>query len=340
MNIEVYTDENLFDELKPEWNTLLAKTRCNYVFLTWEWQRTWWQSFHPGDLYVITLRADDRSLLGIAPCFIHHQPKYGRVLRLIGCVEVTDYLAVIAHRDHEVEVFTALADYLTGEGASAWDRIDFCNIRENSPTLVHLAPLLEARGLDVLVKFEDVCPVIKLPDTWEAYLNMLDGKQRREVRRKMRRAEAQGVTWRIVGPEDDLDAEMDAFLGLMAASTPEKAEFLKLPGNCDFFRRLARVFMESGWLQLLFLDVNGRPAATYLNFDYNNRVQVYNSGLDPSQFLQLSPGWVLLGHAIRHAIELGREEFDFLQGDEEYKYRMGGQDVKVWMLMADREAGG
>lgn len=336
VKIQVYTDVSLFETLKPEWNRLLVNSGDNHIFLTWEWQSTWWRNFHPGDLYVITFRDDDGALIGIAPHFIHDLPRHGRTLRFVGCVEVTDYLGVIARQDREREVFTALADYLTGEGFDDWDRIDQCNIREQSPTLAHLPALLEARGLSVQVKFEDVCPVIALPDTWEAYLDMLDGKQRREVRRKMRRAEAQGVTWRIVGPDDDLDAEMTSFLRLMAASTPDKARFLELPGNRDFFCDIARVLMEAGWLQLIFLDVDGTPVATYLNFDYNNRVQVYNSGLDPSQYLQLSPGWVLLGYAIQHAIAQGRSEFDFLQGDEDYKYRMGGKDTKVWMLMADK----
>ncbi len=335
MNIQVHAEERVFDALQPEWNPLLVNSRGNHIFLTWEWQRTWWGCFHPGDLYIITLR-DDGNLVGIASCFIHYLPKFGRTLRFVGCVEVTDYLEVIAAKDREVEVLTALADYLTGPGADDWDHIDFCNIREGSSTLTHLPELLKARGLEVLVKFEDVCPVIPLPDTWEEYLAMLDSKQRHEVRRKMRRAEGQGVVWRIVGPEDNLSAEMETFLHLMGASTPDKAKFLELPGNRDFFHDLAAVLMQRGWLQLMFLEVNQTPVAAYLNFDYGNRIQVYNSGLDPSQYLQLSPGWVLLGYAIQYAIAQGREEFDFLQGDEDYKYRMGGQDTKVWMLMADK----
>lgn len=334
MDVTIYTDENLFEELKPEWNTLLKRSSANYIFLSWEWQHTWWQSYHPGDLYVITFR-EGGELVGIAPCFVHHFAEKGRWLRFIGCVEVTDYLEVVAVRGRESDVLETLADYLTGEGAADWDRIDFCNVRERSLTLKLLPGLLEARGLAVSTKFEDVCPVIKLPDTWDAYLQMLDGKQRRELRRKMRRAQGYGLTWRIVSPEDHLRGEMDDFIRLMKASSPGKAEFMNLPGNRDFFYALAPVFMASGWLQLIFLDRAGEPIATYLNFDYADRIQVYNSGLD-LDYMSLSPGWVLLGHAIRHAIENGRREFDFLQGDEDYKYRMGGEDTKVWMLIAEQ----
>jgi CelD/BcsL family acetyltransferase involved in cellulose biosynthesis len=335
VNIEIYTDDSLFDTLAPEWNALLGDSRGNHVFLTLEWQQTWWQSYRPGDLHVIAIRDDAGVLNGLASCFIDHNPQYGRMLRFVGCVEVADYLEVIIRRGAEQAVFTTLVDYLMGEGLAHWDRLDFCNVREGSPTLEIMPDLLEARGLDVTVKFEDVCPVIDLPGTWDEYLAMLDGKQRREVRRKMRRADGHGLTWRVVGPEDDLDAEVVSFIRLMEASAPDKTEFMTLPGNRDFFTRLAPAMMAKGWLQLVFLDFKGAPIAAYLNFDYANRIQVYNSGLDPDQ-MALSPGWVLLGHTIQHAIEQGRDEFDFLQGDEEYKHRMGGQDVKVWMLMADK----
>jgi CelD/BcsL family acetyltransferase involved in cellulose biosynthesis len=338
VRIQVYTDETLFDTLKPEWNALLQRSRANHIFLTWEWQHTWWQSYHPGDLHVVTFRdtvAGEDTLLGIASCFLMDLPQRGRTMRFVGCVEVTDYLEIIAAADHEEAVFAAFTEYLMGEGTDHWNALDFCNIREQSPTLEHLPPLLKAHGLEVNVKFEDVCPVVDLPETWDEYLDMLDGKQRRELRRKMRRAAGSGLDWRIVSDADDLDAEMTSFLHLMESSATEKAEFMADPQNRDFFAHLAPVLMGAGWLQLIFIDLRGEPIAAYLNFDYGNRVQVYNSGIDPEHY-RLSPGWVLLGYAIEHAIEHGRTEFDFLQGDEEYKYRMGGEDVKVWMLMADK----
>ena len=39
--------------------------------------------------------------------------------------------------------------------------------------------------------------------------------------------------------------------------------------------------------------------------------------------LKLAPGIVLLGHVIRDAIERGVPVFDFLRGEEPYKYSFG-----------------
>ena len=74
-----------------------------------------------------------------------------------------------------------------------------------------------------------------------------------------------------------------------------------------------------------FLEIMGKKAAGYLNFDYLNHIWVYNSGLDRS-FLELSPGWVLLGYLLQWANENKRASFDFMRGDEAYKYRFGAVD--------------
>jgi CelD/BcsL family acetyltransferase involved in cellulose biosynthesis len=45
---------------------------------------------------------------------------------------------------------------------------------------------------------------------------------------------------------------------------------------------------------------------------------------------------VLLARLIEHAIEQERDKFDFLQGDEDYKYRFGGVDTKVHRTLLRR----
>ena len=93
-------------------------------------------------------------------------------------------------------------------------------------------------------------------------------------------------------------------------------------------RSAVHTAFRAGWLQLAFLTVGDEKAAGYLNFDYANQIWVYNSGIN-FNFSSISPGWVLLGYLIQWAIENGRETFDFMRGDEVYKYRFGGQDKFV-----------
>jgi CelD/BcsL family acetyltransferase involved in cellulose biosynthesis len=91
----------------------------------------------------------------------------------------------------------------------------------------------------------------------------------------------------------------------------------------DQMSRSIRMAHEYGYLWLGFLEIDGVKAAALLNFDYNNKLWAYNSGLS-RDFMELSPGWVLLAYTIQWCCENGRDEFDFMRGNEEYKYRFGG----------------
>ena len=331
----LHGDASLFDALGSEWNDLLRRSAADTPFLTLDYQRIWWEHLGSGDLAIIAFR-DGRDLVGIAPLFATGDGSGGRTLATVGCVDVSDYLDLIAARGREREVCSALLDYLADDGAPSWRSLDLCNIPEDSPTLVLLPPLARERGWSVSLARDEVCPLVRLPSTWEEYLASLAGKERREIRRKLRRAEGEyEVSWYIVGREHDLEAEMDHFLRLMAASSPEKEAFLteRMRG---FFRALAAVAYERGWLQLAFLEVGDKKAASYLNLVYNNRVLVYNSGLDWQAFPHLSAGHILIAYCIRQAIEDGRQVFDFLRGGERYKYQFGGQDTEVRRLVIRR----
>lgn len=335
MKLIAYNQFSLFDELKPEWNELLERSPSNRIFSTWEWNSTWWQAFQPGELWVIACRTDAGQLVGLAPWYIETNADKGRVVGSIGGREVTDYVDIIADRDHTGEVLGELARYLV-EQRDAYDVIELCNIPEESLAYQHFPTCLKQHGFNVTLTPEDVCPVIPLPASWDEYLAMLDKKNRHELRRKMRRAE--GVTsdtdWYVVGASDDIHAKIEQFLAMMAASDPNKAVFLSDPQNVAFFKSIAPVLHARGWLQLSFLTFNNREAAAYLNFDYNQQILVYNSGLYGEEFGHLSPGIVLLVNNIQHAIETGHTVFDFLQGNEVYKYRMGAQDTHVYNLVA------
>ncbi|MCP4536113.1 MAG: GNAT family N-acetyltransferase [Chloroflexi bacterium] len=337
LSVHSYYDTTGFDTLAKEWNELLHRSVADTIFLTLEFQRVWWQCLGKGDLLILAVRDDDsRELVGIAPLFVTTNPQGQRVLATVGCVEVADYLDFIVAQEWEDAVYAALLDYLTGPNVPSWNVLDLCNIHQDSSTLDILPALAEAHDWTVSIVKDDVCPVVQLPGTWEEYMEMLEGKQRREIRRKLRRAGGETAqNWYIVGPEHDLEAEVEAFLDLMAGSAPDKADFLTSHMR-NFFRQLAHVVHDAGWLQLVFLQMGERKAAAYFNFIYNNRVMVYNSGLDWQSFPRLGAGVVLVAHCIRYAIEQGREVFDFMQGDERYKYQFGGQDVEVRRLVIHR----
>lgn len=334
VKVVAHTQATLFEALRPEWNSLLGRSAANLIFLTWEWQSTWWHAYEAGDLWVLAVHSDDDRLVGIAPWFIQVKPDGERVVRTIGCVDVTDYMDIIAEPEHIDGIQQALADYVA-QNTGLFDRINLCNVPEDSRTYATFPDHLRQAGMDAKLVLQEVCPIIRLPDSFEGYLESLDKKQRHELRRKMRRAENEAeIEYYTVDSSHDFEQEIETFFRLMAASQPSKAEFLADPRNNRFFRDILHVAFACGWLRMTFLKVDGHPAACYCDFDYNGHMLVYNSGLSLDYAPHLSTGIVLLTYNIRHAIETGHIVYDFLRGNESYKYRMGAVDTRVYMLLA------
>lgn len=331
LKVITHTDDAAFDLLRNEWNDLVCHSQANSVFSLWEWHFHWWHSYRPGELHLVTFRDEEGSLVGLAPLFIEKHSEYGRVLRIIGSDDVTDYLDIIIHTGHLEDVQAAFVQYLISAQAD-FDMLELCNIRQDSPTYSQLPRMLERCGFDIITRRQEVCPVIRLPESFDAYLDRLDSKQARELRRKLRIIDGQmgAVQWYIVGPEHNIQEEAERFINLMRQSHPEKAAFLENDQHITFFRAIIPAIYTLGYLQLSFLTVNNEAVATYLNFDYEGHILVYNSGLTPQRYANLSPGIVLLCYNIQHAIAQGRSTFDFLRGDENYKYRMGAKDTIIY----------
>jgi CelD/BcsL family acetyltransferase involved in cellulose biosynthesis len=72
-----------------------------------------------------------------------------------------------------------------------------------------------------------------------------------------------------------------------------------------------------------------------LCFDYNNDIYLYNSAYDPA-YSSLSVSLLLKVFNIRDAVEHGKKRFDFLSGDEPYKYDLGGHDVPLYQCLITR----
>jgi len=334
LSTELYTDAEAFPALKPEWNSLLRRSGTNTVFLSWEWQRTWWDWFGQElELRIVAIR-DGAELIGLAPLYSLLDGESEIALRLIGGIDLSDYLDMIVVADgRDAAVYDALWHFLTEERSDCWDVLDLHNVPASSQTLGMLSALATTSGrVEVTSRVEEVCPVITLPATWDQYLSSLKKKQRHEIRRKIRKANREAaVDWYYVDDLTTLDSEVEDFVALHRHSGTHKRDFMD-ERTQGFFRAIAGEALGRGWLRLAFLVINDTKAAAMFCFDFNDSFQVYNSGYDPDLYASLSTGIVLLSYCIRDAIERGCRTFDFLRGEEEYKYRFGGVRTEIHNL--------
>ncbi|WP_420627643.1 GNAT family N-acetyltransferase [Candidatus Leptofilum sp.] len=328
MITELINGSDAFTLLANEWDDLAQRGITDTPFQTLAYQKAWWTHLHPenGRLRTITVRNDQKKLLAIASLY-----NVDGTLYFNGCVEETDYLDLITTPDHAEMAWQAILDCLCSPNFPKWHSIDLCNIPEASPSRTILAQEAQRRGFLFNETLNEVCPIIPLADSFNAYLSGIGSKQRREINRKLRRAKGAEAELVVVGSEDDIDTAVSDFLDLLQKSTFEKRDWLN-DGRRAVFYEAARAAQKAGTLQLLFMEVGGKKAAGLFNFDYKDRIWVYNSGLDPALFGALSLGVVITAKAIEFAIENGRATFDFLRGNETYKYRFGAEDTTIYRI--------
>lgn len=329
--------EEFLPELKEKWNLLLDESSPHVPFLRFEYLQEWWETRGGGEWpldsrLIVLLAEEDGALMGIAPFFIPAGEESPRLM-LLGSIEISDYLDVIC-RPADVGRFCAELLAFVKENQAVLGNaqsLDLYNLLDSSPSVAAFTAAAQKSELDCAESVLQHCPYIPLPGSWEAYLEGIDKKQRHEIRRKMRRAAESEVAAEFYITTDParLDGDIQDFLTLMEQD-PDKACFLT-PRMRVHMESTMRCAFENGCLQLAFLVIGGKKAAAYFSFDYLDRIWVYNSGLN-REYMPYSPGWVLLGHMLQWANENGKMEFDFMRGDEDYKYKFGAIDRMVKRL--------
>ncbi|MFH1651699.1 MAG: GNAT family N-acetyltransferase [Chloroflexota bacterium] len=311
-----------FSGLQDIWRETRRRLSWPCIFVLPPWLEAWWQHFHTDEeACLLTLRLDD-DILGVAPLMTREGQAF-----FLGSTDVCDYADFITAPGKETEFFRLLLDDLKKRGIT---RLDLGHVRPDAAVITHLVPLAEELGYPVTSRQEAVTLEMDLPPTWEGYLNVLNRKQRHEVRRKLRRLEeAAEVQYRCSGAEDNLNSRMDTFIRLFALSPEEEKAGFMTPGKEAFFRGVAAAMTAQDMLRLGTMELDGKPSAMVMAFAYRETMYLYNSAYDPA-YGHLSVGVLAKVLCIREAIRGGMKMWDFLKGDEIYKTHLGGKTVPLY----------
>lgn len=182
---------------------------------------------------------------------------------------------------------------------------------------------VETAGAEFSTSEDEVSAVLSLPDSYDEWLASISKKERHEVRRKRRRFEAEFGEITIV--QHGADA-INMFCAMHRTAQGEKGSFMS-----GSMQRFFEDLLEYAGATIHTLECDGVPRANAFGFETDEGYFYYNSAYDPDAAMA-SPGIVLLASMIEAQIERGARVFDFLKGDERYKFKHGAQPRPLFVV--------
>jgi len=324
--IRVVTDPGEFESLAPAWNNLLEKCRDeSTMYLTHEWLATRWRHFGEGWRLNLLLFERDRRVIGIMP-LVRNEYRLGPfkldALESIGGTS-RNYVGLMLPEDRK-EVISALLDYLKENLHGVGLILRLALVPSDSQFLRLLKSGLASVSEDFAFeeRFKTLAPYLDLPVSWDDYSSSLGGKRRRMLGRMLRNLEKEhGAVNFHLCDADSLEAGLTPFFDLHQ----QRWQAVGISGSFadprvkEFYREVARKFLNRGWLCFSSMNVNGKLVSAMYGCIFNRRVYFIASGRD-TRYSKYNVGQLHMIHVIKDAVSRDLTEFDFLQGDEPYKF--------------------
>lgn len=325
------TEINTFNdllELRRDWNKILAKSRDNNIYLTWEYTSTFWKHFGKGKKLRILCLADKTGIIAIAPL---RQSRYSYAGLLSYNVieplayrglnpEGADYTGLLI-AEREIECLKKFFNYLVKD--NSWDFVYLLDFSEISTLMSSLPKMPQKIQQKLAIEKGALCPYTPLPNSIDEFFKQLSPKFRKNLRRSMKKL--QDNFGKVELKKYDEIGSVEESMSIFFKLHQKRCNSKQLPGVfatpevCNFYVEVAKLFAEKGWLALYFLTLNDEPIAAQYSFKYANKLYYALGGFDP-QYSDYSIGNLLCLKMLQKSIEENLTEFDFLKGDEKYKF--------------------
>lgn len=279
------------------------------------------------DAYIVAFYLKD-VLVGLLPLFEEttwdrSRRLFRTVVRLAGSLDWADYNGMLVHDAHERDVLSTAAAFLKTQ---KWGQVRFKHLRMSQERRHLFLGAFEGdiyghrelkRNINNGETNNLLCPAVQLPQTFDDYLAGLSRNTRQVLRRFLRKVDAGELVIRK-GTLDDLPV----FEKMWAAQWPKKTSVERRARK--YASILAKGFEQDTLNLSVLMAPDGPVLGLIASFDdpVQRSIRFFVSARDV-EAKSIPVGKVLHAHAIRQAIEAGYLEYDFLRGDEPYKFSLG-----------------
>ncbi|MFB2933952.1 GNAT family N-acetyltransferase [Aerosakkonemataceae cyanobacterium BLCC-F154] len=350
MKIDLIDDFAIFKELRENWDSIYAADSQAHFFLSWIWLSGWLEMVHER-WFILAAKPDteDSSYIAFFPLkmLLKYQDggNFETEIYMVGN-SLADYTGLICLPGYEEEVIPAFAAYIQEQ--LVWSNF---NVKSFLQTDTRMSLFLNSFSRDSFklsqlqvqsLNAEDpdsnVAPYLLLPDDWEKYLqNNVGTNTRQKIRRFLRKVESSNELKITYVNADNFASHSEILLKFWESRWRDKKG-----DNFDvimnYYRLILRHCFVNNCLYLSVLWQGDKPLGAIANFiDFEQKSMLFVITGRDQTCKNPPPGLILHADAIRYAIQNGFKVYDFLMGNEEYKYSFGSQDRHLLHFLAKRK---
>ncbi len=325
LRLDIIQDEKEFLALENCWDDLLKRSATRSPFLSWDWVKIWWEEHRDTfKLAIGVVRTLGNKTLAIAPLVIGREAEGSRSkllhLTFIGGIgEIASQGMDFMVPAGQECILTPLLCTVIAKVLHRIDIVRLTMIPEESPNLPHIMQALKLKTSGVNQINRQPSRLLSLPTSWEEIEKSHGGNWRSNMRRKQKKMDTEHQGRIVIGGRDvPFNVAFDALLELHGQRwSVEESHFLH-ERTKRFHQRLCQSCATNGKMMIVLLELDGKfQAATYCLI-HDNKAWFYQAGWN-QEYCGISIGKLALAWTVRHAIELGLREFDFLPVDYSYK---------------------
>jgi CelD/BcsL family acetyltransferase involved in cellulose biosynthesis len=327
-DIKIINEERDFLNLREDWNMLIQNDSQSTVFQLWEWNY-YVYSYAQKDTELTILAfytKESHRLVAIAPLLITSQKPFllpVRVIEFIGG-RYLDYRNFIIEDEYRDGIHTAILNWLLDHKLK-WDIVDLnhicCDSEEENNDVFGFTG--KFNKIPVKIQIENKAPFLPLNDHKTVSELIGQGSFWNYLKRKMRKVQKDfDCKLKIIQNEEELERYFPSFIRINKERSKDKLQRGVFSSSEieEMIYTISKQLLRAGFLKLYVVELDGVIAAALLNLNFKDKEYFYQSGFDVS-YRKYSLGYVIHYYAIESSMANGNSEYDFLIGDEPYKWQ-------------------
>ncbi|UUP18327.1 GNAT family N-acetyltransferase [Nitratireductor thuwali] len=326
--------------LRGDWDRIYASDPDAQFFLSWNFMHRYLRRFN-GAWFILAARPGRRESGYVALLPLRLSTKMNGKTGL-ACNEINmggnfaaDYTGILTMPEHAGSAVPAFAAHLK---ELHWAKLHLENFRGSERKWrTFVSKLSDAKlAIQPMQRINSdnidncICPAASLPESWDLFLERnLSSNTRQKLRRFLRKVENSDAFGITHADASTVERDIEILLEFWRIKWSARKGKL-LPGLIRSNRSIFRNAFQTGNLFLPVLWHGERPLGALAIFldPVKKALLFYMAGRD-EQANDIPAGLILHGHSIRYGIENGFRTYDFLRGNEPYKYSFGVTDTSI-----------